>query len=67
MKVPYQVYSSHQQSLSGATKVGAVKITSEVERISLNYARMNARLVALMNSNSSDMLSHSQDGILGFN
>jgi hypothetical protein len=67
MKVPYQVYSSDQQSVSRATEVGAVKITSEVERISLNYARMNARLVALMNSNSSDMLSHSQDGILGFN
>jgi len=28
---------------------------------------MNARLVAVMNGNSSDMLSYSQDGILGFN
>jgi hypothetical protein len=44
-----------------------VKIPSEVETVSINYAIMNAILVALMNGNSSDMLSQSQDGILGFN
>lgn len=30
VKVPYQVYSSHHQSVPGATEDGAVKITSEV-------------------------------------
>lgn len=30
VKAPYQVYSSHHQSVPGATEAGAVKITSEV-------------------------------------